>query len=255
MEIRELPHYERDQRFPRLAQFIKGHRMHSHSDEASIKLCGQRFPAGGKDLSHGTVVAEQIDDEGRPKFITNTFVREEITNIKEIAWVLPVQGGDELPGVEVGERDNAHFCEAKRGLDDPRDGTLFRLKDAASQNGRHLDFHLSITLPNQHLCRRLLRHHRGETERRTSQPFFDTFGNTPEGGIDSGERLSSARNRQPGEVDIDRQTRHVANKQVDRRSALQSKAVFHGYQGKELEQQPNLPLIDFTEGRRDPWVR
>lgn len=195
MMIGELAHYQRNQRLSYFAQFITGDRMHGHSDEASIKLCGQRFPAGGKDLSHGTVVAEQIDDEGCSEFIANTLARKEITNIKETARVLPVQGGDELPGVEVGERDNLHFCEAKRGLYDPRDGTLFRLKDAASQDGRHFDFHQSIPLANQDFRDRLFRHY-GETDRDPAHPVLDTFGNTPEGGIDSGERLSSARNRQ-----------------------------------------------------------
>ena len=101
--IGELAHYQRNQRLSYFAQFITGDRMHGHSDEASIKLCGQRFPAGGKDLSHGTVVAEQIDDEGCSEFIANTLARKEITNIKETARVLPVQCSDDLPGVEVGE--------------------------------------------------------------------------------------------------------------------------------------------------------
>ena len=66
-------------------------------------------------------------------------------------------------------------------------------------------------------------------------------------GVDIGEGLGAWRDRQISEVDIDRETWQVANKQVDCRTALEGEAGFFGDKRKDADQQSDLLSVDFSE--------
>ena len=56
--------------------------------------------------------------------------------------MLPVERGDNLPGIEVGERDDLHLGEAECLFHRSRDATELRLVDASAQDRRHFDLDL-----------------------------------------------------------------------------------------------------------------
>jgi hypothetical protein len=72
----------------------------------------------------------------------------------------------------------------------------------------------------------------------------------PHGGVDSRERLLAPLNGQIRQIDIDRQTRHVANEQIDARASLEREAVFARNFGQGSHDERALLAIDFTEWHR-----
>lgn len=62
-------------------------------------------------------------------------------------------------------------------------------------------------------------------------------------------------NREVGEIDVDRQPRHVADEQIDGRPAFQCEAGFLRDGRENTDQQLDLSSIDLTEGQRDPPER
>jgi hypothetical protein len=62
-------------------------------------------------------MAEKIDDERASQIIVDPLVRKQVTHIEEIAWMLTIERGDNLAGVEVGKGHDVDFSKAKRVFD------------------------------------------------------------------------------------------------------------------------------------------
>jgi len=92
-------------------------------------------------------VHQQIDDESPSQLIAVAFVGEQVPDVEEIARMLPVEGGDNLSGIEIGEGDEAHFRKAEEVFDAGRHGAQFRLVDATAQDGRDFDLDLNAVAP------------------------------------------------------------------------------------------------------------
>ena len=50
-----------------------------------------------------SAVADQIHDQHRPEIGRNPLGTEQFMHIKEVAWVLPIEGGDTFSSVEIGK--------------------------------------------------------------------------------------------------------------------------------------------------------
>lgn len=48
-------------------------------------------------------MAQKIDDEGHADVFCDTLVREQLANIEEVARMLPVQRGQDLASIQIGE--------------------------------------------------------------------------------------------------------------------------------------------------------
>jgi hypothetical protein len=81
---------------------------------------------------------------------------------------------------------------------------------------------------------------------------FDPAANSLHRGIDVGEGFWPRRDGQIGEININRKPRKVANKQIDRRPAFEGKTRFFRDQGKNADEQGDLPFVDISERHSDP---
>ena len=62
-------------------------------------------------------MADEIDKERFPQANCQTFMCQKITNVEEIARVLPIQGGDQFAGVEVFKRNDGRLGIAELVFD------------------------------------------------------------------------------------------------------------------------------------------
>ena len=127
----------------------------------------------------------------------------------------------QFPRVEIGERNDLDFREAKSFLYDwPHSPHLNRM-DCASKNGSHFDLDLGVSLTNK-----------DEGAARVSavgddaiwDRFTNLLGNTAQRRSYPDKRCLSVLNRQINQVDVHRKARQVANEKIDCCSALESKA-------------------------------
>jgi hypothetical protein len=81
---------------------------------------------------------------------------------------------------------------------------------------------------------------------------FDAFADAAHRSVDRGDRRFIRLHGNIGQIDIDRQTRHVADEEIDGRAALEGKTFFDGDQGQKSDQESDLPAIDVSERHRDP---
>ncbi len=58
-------------------------------------------------------MADEVDQKDPPERVVDSFVCQDVARIEEITWMLPVERGDDLPGVEIRQRDDPHFRETK----------------------------------------------------------------------------------------------------------------------------------------------
>lgn len=140
MSIRHWVDDFADQRFTRYQKVVECDRLPRHADEATLELSFDVFAARRKHLSHGPVVADEVDEKGPPQRVVDAFVCQEVARIEEVTWMLPVECGDDLPGVEIWKGDNPHFRETKLVFDAGGDRTNVGFEHAASQDRRDLDF-------------------------------------------------------------------------------------------------------------------
>jgi hypothetical protein len=75
------------------------------------------------------------------------------------------------------------------------------------------------------------------------------------GSVDLGQRSSAGRDRHIGQVDIDRQSRHVPDEEIDGGTALQRKTSLFGNEREDANKQRDLPAVDVTKGHSDPPAR
>ena len=102
-----------NQCFTRRKQGLEFDRLSRHADETSVKFYRNIFAPHRQNFGHGAVVADQVDEEGPTQRIVDAFIRQKITHVEQIAWMLTVEGGDNLAGIEIGKRDDPHFGKAE----------------------------------------------------------------------------------------------------------------------------------------------
>src|SRR5262245_58960626 len=138
--------------------------------------------------------------------------------------MLPVERGNDLSRVKIGERDDLHFGKAERRFDGARHAAHFALVRGAAQNGRDLDDDLGASsLAYDQLRDRAFNERLRDVNSRN--PLFYSRLNPLHGLVYCPKGVLATGDRQIGEIDIDGQARQVADKQVDRRAALEGKAL------------------------------
>ena len=100
-----------------LQEGLQGHRLGGHPLEAVAKLVGDVLPVRRQHLVGRAVVAQQVDYERLTEVFRQPLVRHQPLGVEQVAWVLPVEGRDELPRPQVGVRLGQHFGEAELLLD------------------------------------------------------------------------------------------------------------------------------------------
>ena len=165
--------------------------------------------------------------------------------------MLAVERRDKLARIEVGETHDLDFGEAELVFDGRGDRYGFRVIDAAAQDRRHLDLDPDAVLPRQKLGDDVLgasvpddvtRAPRRPSRMRSAMP--------PHRRVDIGERGRPVLDRQIGEVDVHREARHVAHKEIDGRAALQGEAGFLATSGIVADQQRGLAAVFFRRCHR-----
>src|ERR1022692_4834809 len=128
--------------------------------------------------------------------------------------MLAVERGHQLSRGEVLERQHRHFSEAELFFGPRTYALVCAGEDGPPKNRRHFDLYRGITLAHQHRagvsvlkfrdpnCQR-----RGIALKASAYPF--------ERSIDFPQSDGSIPARQVGKIDIDGQTRHVADEEVD----------------------------------------
>lgn len=89
-------------------------------------------------------MADEIDDESASQVVAYALIRQKIADVKKIARVLAVKGGDDFSRVEVGKRDDLCLRKAKALLDVRKHGSHFGIEDAATKDGSHFDLDLGV---------------------------------------------------------------------------------------------------------------
>ena len=154
-------------------------------------------------------------------------MREQIAHVEKIARVLPIKGSDNLSAVEVREGQNLYFREAVLIFHSLGDAAPCGFVGATAHHRRDLDLGLYVR-PHVEVCHRSACAAFCQVAARNG--FLDAFLDAFHRCIDGRERLRVLSHRQVSKIDIDRKTRHVAEKEVDGRSTFQGEAVFLGDQ-------------------------
>ncbi len=221
-----------DQRTARGKKLRQGHRLCCHAFEAAQEFIADWLEAWCEHLGHGPIMAEQINDERAAQGVVDAFVGQEIPHVEEIPRMLSIEGGDEFAGEEVGEGDDRYFRETERSFDGRRDSTCLYRVDGSPQDGRDFDLDLNAFGPD-------------EKSRDGTFRLSGVLGNPCAGNrlahacsnpahrmIDCCKRFGARVGRQVGQIDIDGETRHVANEEIDRGAALESEAILLGNKGQ-----------------------
>jgi hypothetical protein len=90
---------------------------------------------------------------------------------------------------------------------------------------------------------------------RVRQGFLRTGGNAFHGDVDRGQGLRARRDGNVGQVDIDREARHVTDEEIDGGATLKSKATLLRNMGEDAHEQGDLPTVDVTKRHSDPPAR
>ena len=112
-------------------QCLKRHGLISHSGKSAFIFAGDIFQGWADHFMHRAVVAQAIDDEGTAKIIRDAFIGQQVAHVEEIAWMLPVEGGNYLAAIEIGKRDKLHLGKPEIIFDSGRDSSRLRFEDAA----------------------------------------------------------------------------------------------------------------------------
>ncbi|OIQ76745.1 hypothetical protein GALL_415690 [mine drainage metagenome] len=101
---------------PRVAGFRSeypaGFELECMAGFVGIRILARR----GENFRHRAVVAEQIDDKRFAQGIVDPFVGKQVSYVEQVAWVLTIEGCDNLAGIEIGKGDDRHFGEAESVL-------------------------------------------------------------------------------------------------------------------------------------------
>jgi hypothetical protein len=166
--------------------------------------------SGGEHLGHWPIMTDKIDDKSLAKLVTDTFIGEQVTHIKEIAGMLTVKGCHDLASVKVGKRNDARFREAELLFDGGFDRHQLGLKYAASQDRGYFDLDLDVLRPDNQFDDGVFS--LGFGDLRIGNGNFDPAGNPLHCGVDIGKGRWPRRYRQIGEIDVNREARQVSNK-------------------------------------------
>jgi len=160
-------------------------------------------------------------------------MREQVTHIEQVPRMLPVERGHDLAGVKISEADDGHFGEPEFFLDARRYRPDGGLVDATAEHRRDLDLDLCAIARTFNLVM-YFRPWRARADMSAGNPALDMFLDTMQRGIDFLQRGLPIRDRDVCEIDIDRKPRHVAQEQIDRRSALEREDGFRATSGTVL---------------------
>ena len=94
-----LPTNAGDQFLSGLQEFIERDGGICHAIESPGKLRRDIEPGWSEHLGHRPVVADEVDNEGLTEIICDALVRQQIPNVEQVARMLPVECGDDLPGI------------------------------------------------------------------------------------------------------------------------------------------------------------
>lgn len=155
--------------------------------------------------------------------------------------MLTIQRCAKLAGVQVQRMEHGHLGET--GLFGHGCGgfSLLRLENGAAQDGRHFDLNALSAAAHLKLCGALTRSP-GEQSPRTAQRCLNSGAKSMQCFVDVAQTISTTLDRQLGEIDVHRQPRQVADKEVDRGPALECKAGFPADKRQQLDQQDHLPV-------------
>jgi len=181
-------------------------------------------------------VACQVDHEGVQKRPRESFIGKKLRNVEQIARMLAVERSHHLAAKAVLEGKHRCLDIAEDVFDRRPRACVQRRTHAAAQDGVRLDRDPCCPFPHHEffaIGASLL--HAGSR---------DAF---PHLLRDPGERLANGAQRfvSPGdlqirEVEIDRQPRQVAEKEIDRRAALQRKIALPGDATQHAHCEPRL---------------
>ena len=94
-------------------------------------------------LGHRAIVADEVDEECAPQFVTYTFIRQQVSHVEQVTRVLAIQRRHDLSRIEVGEGNNLHFGEAECVFDCRHNTHDYGIVDCAAQDGCDLDLDLN----------------------------------------------------------------------------------------------------------------
>jgi len=123
--------------------------------------------------------------------------------VEEVAWMLAIERGDELAGVEVGERHQLGAGVTESLLHERVHVSSLGLVDAAAQDGGDLQFHLGAPALDDHLRHRLRTRIEHGVSVASRDGVSDRRGDPPQVGIDGGEGRLAVRDRQERQVEVD----------------------------------------------------
>ncbi len=234
-------------------EVLEGHRFEGHAGEAALEGLGDVFGAGGEDLAHGAVMAEEVDDESLAQSVGQALAAQEVAYVEEVPRVLAVKGREQLAGIEILEGDHLRLGEAEGVLDRLADGHVAGLADHAAQDRGNLYLHPRAGRGDGEAADGALGLRAGDACARNVRK--DARLDAPHAGVDAGQRLRAVVQRQIGQVDVDREARQVAVEEVDRRAALQREVALLRDQRQDPDQKAHLPTVSLINGHPDPPAR
>ena len=198
------------------------------------------------------MMAHQIDDEGGANPVVDPFVRQQVMDVEQVARMLTVEPRHHLSGEQVRERHHPNGGKAELLFDRIRDRLLLRLEHAAAQHRRDLDLDLRSAFTNEELVDRAFLSQHSGLNASDRKGGLDTLTDATQRSLDVRKRLCSVRDRQIGEVDVDRQPRKVSDEQVDRRPTLQREAFLLRDVRQSADQQLDLSPVSLIHRHRGP---
>ena len=96
--------------------------MLHHANETAIEFLGQLAAHRRHQAEQRPVVADEIDDKGLAQRRVDAFVRDQITDIEQVAWMLPVERCNEFAGLQIREGHHLDRSKAELRFDQIRDG-------------------------------------------------------------------------------------------------------------------------------------
>jgi hypothetical protein len=196
----------------------------------SVRNVARRsFGSGFEHLGDGTVVTDQVGEEGLPRALVDAFVGEQLPHVEEVAWMLAIERSNELAGVEIGERHQLGAGEAEPVVPRARERReRLRRVHTAPQDGRDLELHLGPAALDDHLRHRSRTEDRHGTGMAAGMPARSPWRSVRRPHIDGGEGRLAVRDWQERQVEVDRQPWHSAVEEVDRGPALQREVLLVG---------------------------
>lgn len=165
--------------------------------------------------------------------------------------MLTIKGGHDFSAVKIGKRDHLNFGKSIGLFDGFRNGPCFRFLDAAAQDGRYLDFDLDMVGPDDQLRNGPIGAAWGHV--RSGNAAFDACSNAVHGGVDIRQGFGPWSHRQVGQIDIDRQARHVSDEEVDGGATLEGEALFRRDKGQGAYEKRHLfPVLVVKRHGRIP---